>query len=284
MQAINPKLKIAEWKINIPTTLTTWPALYSSPNRIRRASINSFGYGSSNAHIILENARSHLPPEYDEAGKAPRALGLKRTMLLPFSAITDESLGARVKDLIQLSLNEVNPLDLAHILGSRRSHFRKRGYLLLQPNKPIKYSLAGQGLRTVFSSVKYERFPYAFVFPGQGSQWPQMCKELFVEWTVFRDAISDMDCSAVAPTPSTMNIAGGHLGGASCQYNKSPDTLPTCMYGNSSSFSSASDHEECLPYSYIGTFIWRNCRCFLGGTPIIRRGNHDSLLPWLRRE
>ena len=46
----NPEIKFTEWNIDVPQKAIEWKA----PNGIRRASINSFGYGGSNAHVILE--------------------------------------------------------------------------------------------------------------------------------------------------------------------------------------------------------------------------------------
>ena len=37
----NPRLRLNEWKITLPTSLTPWPH-----NDIRRVSVNSFGYGA----------------------------------------------------------------------------------------------------------------------------------------------------------------------------------------------------------------------------------------------
>ncbi|KAI1098441.1 putative FSP1 [Jackrogersella minutella] len=54
----NPQLALDDWHIKIPTGLESWPA---TPNGVRRASINNFGYGGSNAHVILEQADSWLP-------------------------------------------------------------------------------------------------------------------------------------------------------------------------------------------------------------------------------
>lgn len=51
----NPKLKLDEWGIKIPLELTPWPT-----EGLRRASVNSFGYGGSNAHVILDDAFHYL--------------------------------------------------------------------------------------------------------------------------------------------------------------------------------------------------------------------------------
>ncbi len=51
----NPKIYAEEWNFKFPTTSAVWP------NRgLRRASINAFGYGGSNAHVVMEDALSYL--------------------------------------------------------------------------------------------------------------------------------------------------------------------------------------------------------------------------------
>ena len=207
LKTINPKLKIDEWNIGIPTALEPWPATADSPNAIRRASINSFGYGGANAHVILEDAHAHVPSDYNGASRALDVLRQQSSLLLPFSAATDESLDARVKDLVNYDFSDVNAFDLAHTLGSRRTHFGKRGYMLLRRNMPIRDSLNAQALRTIRSAANGGDSCYAFVFTGQGSQWPEMCKELFAEFPVFRDAISDMDSVLQSlPHPPTWTL------------------------------------------------------------------------------
>ncbi|KAH6662132.1 thiolase-like protein [Halenospora varia] len=51
---INPKFKLAEWKVEIPTSPIRWPA------GLRRASINNFGYGGANAHVVIDDAYHYL--------------------------------------------------------------------------------------------------------------------------------------------------------------------------------------------------------------------------------
>lgn len=193
LKDINPKLKTEDWRIDIPTTLTPWPVKISDFDSVRRASVNSFGYGGANAHVILENAQAHVKPHCDEASKTQHALGLQSSILLPFSAATPQSLDARVQDLVDFDFHDVSILDLAYTLGSRRTHFAKRGYLLLPRNTSLNDGLPTQALRTTSSTVSISASRYAFIFTGQGSQWPEMCKELFIEFPVFRDAISEMD-------------------------------------------------------------------------------------------
>ena len=50
----NPKLKLDEWRLKVATVMEPWPeSLVGGP---RRLSVNNFGYGGTNAHVILESA------------------------------------------------------------------------------------------------------------------------------------------------------------------------------------------------------------------------------------
>ncbi|KAI0484209.1 hypothetical protein GGR56DRAFT_668793 [Xylariaceae sp. FL0804] len=51
----HPKIHLDEWNLNVPTQLMPWPN-----DELRRASINSFGYGGTNAHAILDDAYHYL--------------------------------------------------------------------------------------------------------------------------------------------------------------------------------------------------------------------------------
>ncbi|KAK9327488.1 polyketide synthase dehydratase-domain-containing protein [Lipomyces starkeyi] len=49
----NSKLKLDKWNLKVVREVEPWPS-----TRIRRASINNFGYGGTNSHIILEDGAS----------------------------------------------------------------------------------------------------------------------------------------------------------------------------------------------------------------------------------
>ncbi|RDW56652.1 hypothetical protein BP6252_14065 [Coleophoma cylindrospora] len=51
----NEAIPLEKWNIKVPLKLIPWPV-----NQIRRASVNSFGYGGSNAHVILDCAEEYL--------------------------------------------------------------------------------------------------------------------------------------------------------------------------------------------------------------------------------
>ncbi|KAI2631585.1 hypothetical protein GGS21DRAFT_150278 [Xylaria nigripes] len=51
----NPKILLKQWNLSVPTELLPWPT-----DGLRRASINSFGYGGTNAHCIIDDAYHYL--------------------------------------------------------------------------------------------------------------------------------------------------------------------------------------------------------------------------------
>ncbi|TVY81978.1 Asperfuranone polyketide synthase afoG, partial [Lachnellula suecica] len=56
-EKLNPELRFEEWGLKVATKLEPWPA---AEDEARRASINNFGFGGTNSHVILEDAKSFL--------------------------------------------------------------------------------------------------------------------------------------------------------------------------------------------------------------------------------
>ncbi|OJJ78181.1 hypothetical protein ASPBRDRAFT_37382 [Aspergillus brasiliensis CBS 101740] len=182
----NPKLAFPG--IEIPASLMPWT---TTAGEVRRASVNSFGYGGANAHAILEDAQFHLPANYGEAAMA-EAEGPHRLVLLPISAADAVSFDHRVRALKSHHYHNVRMADLAHTLGSRRSHMSTRGYLLPGRDEPLAQRISEAPLHTVVTGGSHA-YPITFVFTGQGAQWPGMGRELFEEFAVFRNTIRQMD-------------------------------------------------------------------------------------------
>jgi acyl transferase domain-containing protein len=191
---INPKIKTAEWNIEVVSEGRPWPSKKhsSSEKNVRRVSVNCFGYGGANAHAILENADFHLPYNYGRASRAAEALDTRKTFLLPFSAATKESLEGRIMDMANFNFDDISIPDLAYTLGVRRSHLVKRGYIIAK-SKTLQDNMNLDSLRTLPKDIFNSPLRYAFIFTGQGAQWPQMGKELMDEFHIFRNSICEMD-------------------------------------------------------------------------------------------
>ena len=57
---VNPKIPLKEWNMQIPTSPVSWPTCEGG---IRRVSVNSFGFGGTNAHVIIQDAASFIKAE-----------------------------------------------------------------------------------------------------------------------------------------------------------------------------------------------------------------------------
>ena len=189
------------------TSNTLWPGSSSEIAAPRRAGVNSFGYGGANAHAILEAADSFVAPNYQKSPVSTCALGLlNKKFLLPFSATSKKSLENRVNNL---DVDHLNIADLAYTLSSRRSKLPVRGFLL-SSQKDLKGEMQAENLQR-HSPIPNSRTrsPFAFVFTGQGAQWPEMGKGLIEQYPSVRSSIQHMDCVLQAlPHPPRWTIFG----------------------------------------------------------------------------
>ncbi|CAG8953714.1 hypothetical protein HYFRA_00006603 [Hymenoscyphus fraxineus] len=254
LKNINPKLKVKERHISIPTEMIKWPEYASD---VRYIGINSFGYGGANAHAILERAPT---PQFSRAmwaSSKERLQAHQSSIVLPLSAASNDSLQARREDFAAFDFADTNILDLAYTLGSRRSNFEVRGFVVASctEDASIAESFKEQAFATG-GAISGSQGPLAFVFTGQGSQWAGMCRELFSEFRVFRNAIKEMDAvlqalpehpswslhDAITDTENTDNINDPQLSQPCCtaiqialvQLLASWDILPATTVGHSS--------------------------------------------------
>ena len=58
----NPAIDFEGWRLQVPTETKDWPL-----EGLRRASVNSFGYGGTNAHIFVDDAYHYLQ-QYRHSG------------------------------------------------------------------------------------------------------------------------------------------------------------------------------------------------------------------------
>jgi acyl transferase domain-containing protein len=69
-ERVNPKIPMDKWNLRFPTEPIPFPV-----NGLRRASISSFGFGGTNAHVILDDSYNFLQSKYLN--------GIHRTVAVP---------------------------------------------------------------------------------------------------------------------------------------------------------------------------------------------------------
>ena len=161
---------------------------------------------------------------------APLRAPSQSAVVLPLSASTTASLEARVADFAQFDYGTTDILDLAHTLASRRSQLPMRGFLVASRSEDIANSFLTGNFVTASKPVSTKASaPFAFVFTGQGSQWPGMCRELFADFPVFQNAIAEMDMVLkVLPLAPDWSLRDTILGDDSTRIHLPQHSQPCC--------------------------------------------------------
>jgi myxalamid-type polyketide synthase MxaE and MxaD len=194
-QEPNPHIPFDELSLRVQITLGPWPA-HSGP---ALAGVSSFGFGGTNAHVVLEQApQSDLRMQNREwkFGDSESA------HLLPLSARSPEALNSLAR-AYQNSLaapeSTVSLHDLCYSASVRRSHHDYRlavtGHSLEQLSEVLEAFLRGESRPGLSSGPKISgrRRKLVFVFPGQGSQWFGMGRKLLEQEAVFREVLERCD-------------------------------------------------------------------------------------------
>ncbi|MEU7786523.1 acyltransferase domain-containing protein [Amycolatopsis sp. NPDC049159] len=165
-------------------SLLTEPRPWPAGDRPRRAGVSSFGVSGTNAHVILEEAPAAEPAvSSPDVPSAPWVLSARSAKALRGQA-------ARL-----LSVVDENPLDVAHSLLSSRSRFGHRAVVLGEDRRRGLAALAaGEESSTVVTGIADAGPDAVFVFPGQGSQWAGMGRELLETSPVFAARLAE--CAA----------------------------------------------------------------------------------------
>ncbi|MFJ9918243.1 amino acid adenylation domain-containing protein [Streptomyces rubiginosohelvolus] len=195
LENLNPAIDPATLPYEIPTRPTPWPA-HEGP---ARAGVNSFGFGGTNAHVVLEEAPPPLPPDL---GIAAASSG-RRWSILPLSARRPDALAEMAAGLRAELAGDNGPAvdldDLGHTLAHRRQHLPERLAVVHTSRASLDEALAAHERGEPHPRVVHGRARDAadrglvWVFTGMGPQWWGMGRQLLEEEPVFRDAVTACD-------------------------------------------------------------------------------------------
>ncbi len=159
-------------------------SLQAIPDVPLRAAVNSFGIGGTNAHVIIEEA----PLIQRDERKSAEA----NFKLLSLSAKTDTSLINYVDKLEKFLLEEeanLNLSDMCYTYQTGRQHFDKRISLAFRNKEELLLKLQELKTKKTTEKVKNTNATVVFAFPGQGSQYLHMGKDLYQSSVVFKDSM-----------------------------------------------------------------------------------------------
>lgn len=181
----NPKIDFENSPFFVNTELSEWHTA-TAP---RRAGISSFGVGGTNAHVVLEEAPNGASVQGDSADSdAEQRSGYT---LLTLSARSENAVGQAAKELADYlrSNSDVALGKVAHTLATGRRTFQHTSIIAASSVADA----VGQ-LEAVPKIVKRiapkDDVPVAFMFPGQGSQYANMGRDLYETEPAYRDAFN----------------------------------------------------------------------------------------------
>ncbi|MFE0603975.1 type I polyketide synthase [Streptomyces sp. NPDC058871] len=201
------------------TEATPWP----ETGRPRRAGVSSFGLSGTNAHVIIEQppaesvpagAASGGPASVESAALAaqsvPADAGAPDPQAVPvavpwvLSGAGAEALRAQAARLhAHLTEHpEIPSADVGYSLATTRTAFDHRAAVVGEDRAALLDGLAalaaGERAPGLAQGTVAGASRTVFVFPGQGSQWAGMARELLLHAPVFADRIEACE-RALAP-------------------------------------------------------------------------------------
>ncbi|KAL1892848.1 Type I Iterative PKS [Sporothrix stenoceras] len=197
----NPNIDFDRMKLKIATDLTPWPV-----SGLRRASVNSFGFGGTNAHVVLDDTPHFLserkiagghhntflfPGDELESRTRTNAQSPRRHLFV-FSGHDEAGLTRVIESQAKYVAKNTSTVgfetNYAYTLLSRRSRLSWRTFIVASTATELYQKLetncTPKPLRTRCTPKEL-----AFVFCGQGAQWYAMGREL-LKYQTFYSSIS----------------------------------------------------------------------------------------------
>ncbi|KAA8649458.1 putative Nonribosomal peptide synthetase [Aspergillus tanneri] len=190
----NAEVDFKGWKIDIPSKSVEWKVKDSTTPR--RVSINSFGYGGTNAHVILEEyTSSRTQPPAPTIPQHLADMTRKRPYLVPLTSHTERSgklMANKLSDYMQRN-QEVNISTFAMTLSRRRTMHRFRSFAIGSNAESLLSSLE-EPLPVAQWKGKLDRLPrIGLVFTGQGAQWFGMGRALIEQCPLYLQTLEKCD-------------------------------------------------------------------------------------------
>ncbi|MEV7870537.1 type I polyketide synthase [Streptomyces sp. NPDC088124] len=164
----------------------------------RRAGVSSFGVSGTNAHVILEEAPADATDGADD-GTGP---GPDRTVPWVLTAHSPTALRERARQLAEFTRGAGRGVPVGRVaaaLARSRAGLEHRAVVLGRGRGELRAGLtalaAGGSAAGLVSGQVGTGAGAVFVFPGQGTQWVGMGRQLYGASPVFAEALDECDAA-----------------------------------------------------------------------------------------
>ena len=190
----NPQIAFDDLRLKVAERLQPWPGTHGEPPR---AGVNSFGFGGTNGHAILEAAPATGAPVRSRTDAAD---GL--ACVLPLSARSRPALVELARAYLD-ALDDKQGLqrealrDISFSASVKRSHHEHRLAMVAHDKaelaEHLKAFLEGEErVNTSAGRIADTPVKPVFVCSGMGQQWWAMGRELLAQEPVFRRAVEEV--------------------------------------------------------------------------------------------
>lgn len=198
LEQINPAIPVEVHLPREPMLLSQQTS--NSTSKTCKIAINSFGYGGTNAHVILSSTMASLP-EKNSGNTTVEKLPLSPLRVLPLSARDAAALKGRADQIMQVleSCDDATLENMLFTLSRRRAHLTHRVAVWGESKQDLIAALRSyvegndqaswiEGTRTNTGDTRI-----VFIYTGMGPQWYAMGRQLFNENVVFRATLETAD-------------------------------------------------------------------------------------------
>ena len=182
-EELNPKLDLPRSPFRVAAEATPWNA------PVRRAAVSSFGFGGTNAHVLLEQAPARKA-EQVSVGPSLFLLSAPNHALLQSHAA---ELAAEVKK------HSLSVADVARTLASRHAFDTRVAFLASSRDDLIDaLGQVAAGTLAPATPVPAEQRKIAFLFAGQGAQRVGLLQDLVARFPTLRAKLAQYDAAVKA--------------------------------------------------------------------------------------
>lgn len=195
IEELNPRLDLPNSPFKLSMKATPWTTKAGTP---RRAAVSSFGFGGTNAHVVIE----------EPAAAPAAAVTQPAPQLVLLSAPTPALLAASAKQLAEhVTAHALDVAPVAAALASRQA-FDARAAFLASSREQLVSTLNGlhaaltahapmpAGVTYAEAPLPHDSRKLALLFPGQGAQKVGLLEDVVKRFPFLSQRLAELDAAA----------------------------------------------------------------------------------------